>query len=210
MTINFRRETEEERRIRREQEANSNTLEINTNNQPADVEVTGVNLRSYQRVFFDAPDRIRIGVWGRRTGKTTVLNAIANTEAYNDRSVLYLVPNSAMLLHARNNLINYNNNIRLVVANDRSIRGQQPSTLIIDDYQYMKGEIIDALLPIIDNPNCRVAAISTNNGHDHLNHLRDHSFFSSIPTSHPEVGIDLTQAFEQMSSVIIQQEFLEY
>lgn len=206
MSINFRKETQEERRIRREQEQEDNAI-LETN-----VEVTGVELRSYQRAFFDATERIRIGTWGRRTGKTVVLNSIANTEAYNGRRVLYLVSNDNARLWIRNEVVNYNNCITLSVASATSICAQWPSTLILDEYQYMDGNILDALTPIMDNPSCRIVALSTNNGNDHLQHLRerDDSFFSSIPTTHPEVGIDLSTIIPTISSQVAQQEFLNY
>lgn len=192
--INFRKETEEERAIRRESEEELRAF------RPIDLDLawqlTGVTLRSYQQEFFEATNKFRIGSWGRRTGKSTVLDAIALSESHNNRRVLMVVMSEDEAHRKRRDAQTMNTN-NIIICGPRlgRARGLAVDTIIVDEYEYINSEIMEVIAPMIAQSTCNFVALSSRRGNDYLEEWkqREDSFVSSIPSTHPEIGFNIEQ-----------------
>lgn len=171
-------------------------------------------MRSYQYDFFESDNTYKVGHWGRRTGKTTTLAAIATEEISKDNRVLVVTPNLGLTSNIRQHILGsdtVNQNLSVITYDGphcAATHAISPDIIILDEYLYIDISIRDVIAAMkASRPNMRLFALSSNNNtYDYLGMIRPHCYYSSIPTTHPEVGIDLSNMLEYNFN----QEFIDY
>lgn len=205
MGINFRKETREDRRSRLDyQRELSSPLTID-----------GVTLRSYQRELFESNSRIRVAHWGRRTGKTTAALAIAKHEILNGKSVGFAVHNDSARNYITSQLgiLGRDPNLILCVPKAHSIRGISRDIVILDEFEFFtKRQMNYVESEVFASPSTKLVALSTKSTNNNLNDIVnfDYCFYSSVPTTHPEVGINTTDILANVPQDLIEMQYTGY
>ena len=196
-----------------------------------------LNLRSYQKNIINSTNEIRLGHWGRRTGKSAALCSIAINEAFHyKKSVILLSPDTNMKKCIDSDLrtliklssLKTNNttadtitfgkgNINMYSLSGRlgnSVCGISPDVILIDEMEYISQEIIENnIMPLlISNPYNKIVCLSTKASGSENNFkglMNIPHFYSSIKTDNSETNNILPPSYA-MSHTAYNLEYTDY
>lgn len=198
-------------------------------------EYLNMSPRSYQKDIINSKDKITLGHWGRRTGKSTTLCNIALYEAVaNNKSVVVISPNPAMrkcisdnirritnqsslspITTNRERILFGNGSIREIsVSNGLAVHGLSADVILLDELEMVSVDIMhQSVMPLlISSPNNKIVCLSSKH-YESTNSFKglvdaDHKY-SSIRTDNPETGVTLPDE-NLMSTGLFNLEYLNY